>query len=90
MGHSLLHVAACKNFAKLGLILLQNKLINTEQRDCKGWTSLHMACYCNSLDVVVLLRDYGADIQACDEDGLMPMYMTEDPLVKDILYDVSL
>ena len=90
LGHSLLHVAAAKNFPKLALVLLERKLAGVSSRDESGWTPLHTASYHNSLDVALLLRDYGADIDAREDDGLTPLYLTEDHVIREILTEVML
>ena len=90
LGHSLLHAAAAKNLPKLALVLLERKLVSVSNRDENGWTPLHTASYHNSLDVALLLRDYGADIDAREDDGLTPRHMTEDHVVREILTDIML
>ena len=90
LGHSLLHVAAAKNLPKLALVLLERKLVSIGSRDHSGWTPLHTASYHNSLDVAMLLRDYGADVDAREDDGLTPLYFAEDRLIREILSDIML
>jgi len=90
LGHSLLHVAAAKNLPKLALVLLERKLVNIDSRDHSGWTPLHTASYHNSLEVAMLLRDYGADVDAREDDGLTPLYFAEDRLIREILIDIML
>ena len=90
LGHSLLHVAAAKNLPKLALVLLERKLVNIDSRDHSGWTPLHTASYHNSLDVAMLLRDYGADVDAREDDGLTPLYFAEDRVIREILSDIML
>ena len=90
LGHSLLHVAAAKNLPKLALVLLERKLVSIDSRDHNGWTPLHTASYHNSLDVAMLLRDYGADVDAREDDGLTPLYFAEDRVIREILSDIML
>ena len=90
LGHSLLHVAAAKNLPKLALVLLERKLVSIGNRDHSGWTPLHTASYHNSLDVAMLLRDYGADVGAREDDGLTPLYFAEDRVIREILSDIML
>jgi len=90
LGHSLLHVAAAKNLPKLALVLLERKLVSIDSRDHNGWTPLHTASYHNSLDVAMLLRDYGADVGAREDDGLTPLYFAEDRVIREILSDIML
>ena len=90
LGHSLLHVAAAKNLPKLALVLLERKLVNIDSRDHSGWTPLHTASYHNSLEVAMLLRDYGADVDAREDDGLTPLYFAEDRVIREILSDIML
>ena len=90
LGHSLLHVAAAKNLPKLALVLLERKLVSIDSRDHSGWTPLHTASYHYSLDVAMLLRDYGADVDAREDDGLTPLYFAEDRVIREILSDIML
>lgn len=88
IGHNLLHVSAGKNFTKLALLLLDTHLLGIECRDQNGWTPLHTAAYYNSVDMILLLRECGSNIDARDLEGLTPDNMTDDPLVEDLLCDI--
>ena len=90
LGHSLLHVAAGKNFPNLAILLLDTHLVEVDCKDRNGWIPLHTAAYYNNVDLVLLLKEYGSNTDARDLEGLTPDLMTEDPLVADILCDIVL
>lgn len=76
-GYSALQVAAgCKN-AELSVIedLIQKGADVRHKSDKDGCTSLHDACMSGTPDVVKLLIDKGADVNAADKQGTTPLML---------------
>ena len=89
--NSLLHLAAEKNYPRLAKYILERNLVNTEVRDRNGWTSLHVAAFNNSVDVTLLLVEYGASVQKLTTDSYeKPSDLTENELIHKILASVRL
>jgi ankyrin repeat protein len=70
--NTMLHIA-CKNNNPLNIVqtLLNNGLSATETNDCNQ-TPLHFASRCNNADVMSLLIDHHADVNAVDVNGDTP------------------
>ncbi|MEN6508850.1 MAG: ankyrin repeat domain-containing protein [Smithella sp.] len=76
-GYSALQVAAgCKN-AETSVIedLIQKGADVRHKSDKDGYTSLHDACMSGTPDVVKLLIDKGADVNAADKKGTTPLML---------------
>jgi ankyrin repeat protein len=78
--NSLLHAAA-----KTGDITLFRKILNLEndidinKQDENGWTALHIATYCNKVELVkILIEEYHATIDLTTFDGFTPMNLAAD------------
>lgn len=84
---SLLHLAASKNYPRLAKYILSHQLIDTESRDRRGWTPLHTAAYYNSLDVTLLLVQYGASIHSLANSYEKASDLTEHELISAILQE---
>ena len=52
---------------------------NINAKDHAGNTPLHMALQSGSLKVSMLLFDFGADIEACNEEGVTPFMLAQNP-----------
>ena len=84
--NSLLHLAAEKNYPRLAKYILERSLVDTEVRDRNGWTSLHVAAFNNSIDVTLLLVEYGASVQKLTTDSYEKASdLTENELIQRIL-----
>jgi ankyrin repeat protein len=53
-----------------------NRLIDLDIKDFNGKTVLHYACYNGNIEIVKLLIEAGADINAKDIYGNTPLYWT--------------
>jgi hypothetical protein len=78
--NSLLHAAA-----KTGDITLFRKVLSVEndidinKQDENGWTALHIAAYCNNVELVkILIEEYQATIDLTTFDGFTPMNLAAD------------
>jgi len=70
--HPLLRAVIYEDAAEVKKLLLQDG-VNVDVRDRYGYTPLHKACMRGNKELVSLLLDKGADIQAiCYEDGEYP------------------
>lgn len=84
--NSLLHLAAEKNYPRLAKYILERNMVDTEVRDRSGWTSLHLAAFNNSVDVALLLVQYGASVQRLTTDSYEKASdLTESELIQKIL-----
>ncbi len=82
---TLLHLAASKNYPRLAKYILAHKLIDTEFRDRRGWTPLHTAAYYNSLDMIMLLVQYGASVHSLAHSYEKASDLTEHELILAVL-----
>ena len=82
---SLLHLAACKNYPHLVDHVCKHRLSSLETRDKNGWTPLHNAAYYNSLDVVLLLVEGGANIHALTHSFEKALDLTDHELIQALL-----
>ena len=83
--HSLLHLAATKNYPCLVDYICRHQLSSLEIRDRNGWTPLHTAAYYNCLEVVVLLMEQGANHHALTHSYEKPSDLTEHQLILELL-----
>jgi ankyrin repeat protein len=88
-GCSLLHLAAWKNYSRLGFYIAEEGLISLEAVDKNGWTPLHTAVSHSSLDMTLLLIELGANIFAENNEGQTPIFLAEDELIICILADAA-
>ena len=84
---TLLHLAASKNYPRLAKYVLKHGIVDTEMRDRRGWTPLHTAAYYNSLDVVLLLVEYGASVHTLADSYEKASDLTEHELILAVLQD---
>ena len=88
LGCSLLHLAAARNFPRLAWLLLQNSLSSPNCASVNGHTPLHLAVYHNNVEMVSLLKEYGADIKAVSKNGLTPFEVTDELFTLKVLSHV--
>ena len=82
---TLLHLAASKNYPRLAKYLLSHKIVDSEVRDRRGWTPLHTAAYYNSLDIVLLLVEYGASVRSLANSYEKASDLTDHELILAIM-----
>ena len=82
---TLLHLAASHNYARLAYYILKHQIVDRDCRDRKGWTPLHIAAYHGSVDVTLLLVEYGASIHALSNSYERATDLAQHELILDIL-----
>ena len=82
---SALHLAAAKNYLGLAYYMLENKLVTVDYQDCEQWTALHLAALHSSMDVLVLLIQYGASNEKITNCYKTPADLTKDDLMLEFL-----
>ena len=85
LGSSLIHLAAARNFPRLSWLLLQNSLCSPNCVSANGHTPLHLAMYHNNVEMVSLLKEYGADVNTVSKNGMSPFEMTDDLFTLNVL-----
>ena len=80
-----LHLAAAKNYLGLAYYMLQNKLVTVDYQDYEQWTALHLAALHSSMDVLVLLIQYGASSDRITNCYKTPVDLTDDELTLEFL-----
>jgi ankyrin repeat protein len=81
-GHTPLYLACCRNdLAMARLLLIKMAKVNVT---CGGETPLHRAVF-SSPELVALLLEYGADRNAKNSDGRIPIEIARDPKVVRLL-----
>ncbi|MBP7854308.1 ankyrin repeat domain-containing protein [Candidatus Babeliales bacterium] len=65
--------------------LLRNKAnVNATLKSC-NMTVLHLAAYCNCLEIVTLLLEHGANPELFDQDGRRPVDVAKNDAIKELL-----
>ena len=82
---SALHLAAAKNYLGLAYYMLENKLVTVDYQDSEQWTALHLAALHSSMDVLVLLIQYGASSEKITDCYKTPIDLTDDELTLEFL-----
>ena len=82
---SALHLAAAKNYLGLAYYMLENKLVTVDYQDSEQWTALHLAALHSSMDVLVLLIQYGASSEKITDCYKTPVDLTDDELTLEFL-----
>ena len=82
---TLLHLAATKNYPRLAKYILKHKLVDGDFRDRYGWTPLHTAAYHCSVDITILLLEFGASNNALTNSYEKASDLTEHELILELL-----
>ncbi len=82
---SILHLAAAKNFPRLAYYVLKHQIVDQNKRDRTSWTPMHMAAYHGSVDVLLLLIEFGASIHSITNSYEKSSDLTDHDLILDIL-----
>ena len=77
---SALHLAAANNYLGLAYYMFQNKMVVVNYQDGEQWTALHLAALHLSMDVLVLLIQYGASKEEITNCYKTPVDLTKDDL----------
>lgn len=74
-GYTPLHMAASRGSVNAATYLIENHA-NKYMRQKNGCTPLHVAIACKQKEMVVLLLNYGIDVESCDLlNGIRPLHM---------------
>ena len=82
---SALHLAAAKNYLGLAYYMLENELVTVDYQDYEQWTALHLAALHSSMNVLVLLIQYGASSDRITNCYKTPVDLTDDELTSEFL-----
>ena len=84
--NSILHLAAARNYPRLARYILKQQLVDPNNRDKRtGWTPIHLATYYGSIDVLVLLIEYGGLVQSLTNAYEKSSDLTDVEVILDIL-----
>ena len=76
-GATPLHVAACHNHNLFVHTLMSSERgVNINSRSSNGSTPLHSAAACGAVEIINVLKYYGADPSVVDTDGLSALHYT--------------
>lgn len=70
----LLHLAARKNYPKVAVLTLERHLVDIDSVNSKGETPLHCAAKQGATDMILLLKQFGADMNTRDSKGHTASY----------------
>jgi len=83
-GRTALNWASDRGHFGLTKYLLENGAdINSQDED--GSTSLHYASLCGHKSIVKFLKEKGADVNIQDKEGNIPVELTDEDEIKEIL-----
>jgi len=68
-----LFVAASKGYVQVAQFLASSGTVDVNGRDKKGWTALHAASYWDCVEVIKILVQNGANLEAESEEGKRPI-----------------
>lgn len=84
---TLLHLAAARNYTRLAYYVLKHQLVDPDVRDREGFTPIHIAAFNCSVDIVLLLIEYGASIHALTNSYEKTSDLTDNELILEILHE---
>lgn len=70
----LLHLAARKNYPKAAVLTLERRLVSIDSVNSKGETPLHCAAKRRATDMILLFKQFGADMSIRDNKGNTASY----------------
>ena len=84
--HTILHLAAARNYSRLARYLLQNCIVDPNCSDkVSRWTPVHVATFYGSIDVLVLLLENEGSVRGVTSRYEKPSDLTEVEVIIDIL-----
>ncbi|XP_065827411.1 protein phosphatase 1 regulatory subunit 16A-like [Oscarella lobularis] len=87
-GVTLLHIAASNGYTQVVECLLTNEAA-IDPRDRDGWTPLHGAACWGQYEVIELLAEYGADLDAVTGTDETPTMLASDQNITLLLHDLK-
>lgn len=85
---TVLHVAACKGYADILALLLQNGA-PLEEYDEEGWTALHASVHWEQRGSIKQLVEAGANMEAVTFRGEIPAELTQTPEIQKLLEELK-
>ena len=82
---SLLHFAAARNHPRVAKFVLDYQVVDKDYRDSRGWTALHTAAYHSSIDVLMVLIQYGASARIMTTALELASELAQHELILEIL-----
>ena len=74
--HSVLHLAAARNYLGVAYYIVDNNLANVDAQDTDCWSAMHFAAMYTSVDVLMLLLKYGASRDLKTNSEQLPTDLT--------------
>jgi len=84
-----MHVACSKGYKSVAQALLRMKGADIESRDVYGWTPLHTAAFWDCHEVITLLVEMGADLNARTKDDESPYDLAVDRTTRALIRDLK-
>lgn len=88
LGYTMLHYAASRNHCDL-IKYLVDKGADVNCLDFADWTPLHLAAIADNYKACKTLLDLGSNFEYPNDDGDMPVDLTEDAKVKKLLAEAT-
>ncbi|XP_076449866.1 protein phosphatase 1 regulatory subunit 16A-like [Babylonia areolata] len=87
-GATLLHIASANGYIEVVDFLLNNHVC-VDTRDKDSWQAVHAAAYWAQQEILELLVDSGADLDAKTKSGETPFDLCEEPDLKQKILDMK-